>query len=227
MGEVRHAELALTSHSDYKTSPKWSFTSAPNPKDRGGEKPGPGKYPALDVEKNKFKRTPAYSITGLHESKDMPGPPGPDRYKPDRRDLKSYPRWGFGSEPRLHEAKRAKTPGPGSYETRKDLGGSQRSMSGLPIGRSKSCTPGPGAYKPSMDPVWNSAPKSSFGSASNSDLVLSKTPGPGKYHSESLSTLGGNIAVRSAAAYSVAGKRPTPKVDITPGPSSRTTMFGK
>jgi len=210
----------------FKNSPKWSVAARIPPREIGKGMPGPGAYSMTAVEKDKFHSSPKISIAGgQRDGKEWGAFPGPGQYAPPIHG-KTLPKWGFGSEARLHEIKRSRTPGPGSYETRGNLDGLHFSVSSRPEGSSKrSVTPGPGAYKPGYDQIFESAPKSSFGSSSRSELAMSKSPGPGQY--ESLTILGGNCTMRSPARFTIAGKRNERASDVTPGPGPTATQFSR
>mmetsp|Transcript_52544 Transcript_52544/g.122221 ORF Transcript_52544/g.122221 Transcript_52544/m.122221 type:complete len:224 (+) Transcript_52544:136-807(+) len=217
---------AYGSHSNWKSSPKFSFTSAPAAKDKKHGVPGPGQYPLVATDKDKFTRSSSWSMgAATREGKGLGAMPGPGAYTPQNPAFVT-PKWGFGAEGRLRERKLSVTPGPGAYETRsKGLGGVEASICSKPDGVRRSHTPGPGSYKPSYDPCSNmsSAPKVSFGCSSRSDLMMSKTPGPGAY--EHLTSLGGNVAMRTPAKFSIKGRYNPPATDITPGPSNNGTQF--
>merc|ERR1719183_1540175 len=140
---------------------------------------GPGAYAQTHTEKDKFSSSPKVSMaSGQRDSKEWGSFPGPGQYAPTLCDRKTLPQWGFGSEARLHEVKRSRTPGPGSYETRGNLEGCAFSVCSRPSGSGKAADiPGPGQYKPSYDQIEETAPKSSFGASSRSELAASKSPG--------------------------------------------------
>eukprot|EP00927_Polykrikos_kofoidii_P055950 TRINITY_DN50131_c0_g1_i1.p1 TRINITY_DN50131_c0_g1~~TRINITY_DN50131_c0_g1_i1.p1 ORF type:complete len:227 (-),score=12.91 TRINITY_DN50131_c0_g1_i1:119-799(-) len=222
-------QLNLNNLANYPNTPKYSFTGRPEVKDKRAGLPGPGHYPPLATEKDKFANNPKWSIgAGVRDDGRVWAKyPGPGEYKqPMNTRYRQSPQWRFGSEPRLHEAKPQPTPGPGKYEVRGNLEGQQSSISGRPEGSSKrSQTPGPGAYK--AEGAWMvtaaSAPKISFGGSSRSDIVGSKTPGPGKY--ESMSTLGGNAVMKTSGKFSFTCRHPAPASDVTPGPVAASTTF--
>mmetsp|Transcript_34154 Transcript_34154/g.98350 ORF Transcript_34154/g.98350 Transcript_34154/m.98350 type:complete len:225 (-) Transcript_34154:181-855(-) len=223
MGEVWN----YGSHSNFKTSPKFSFTSAPGAKDKRHGVPGPGQYTSTAPDKDKFTRSASWTMGASTRDggKAWGTLPGPGAYTPANPSHIS-PKWGFGAEGRLRERKLSQTPGPGAYETRsKGLGGCEMSICSKPDGTRRSHTPGPGTYKPSHDPCSNNptAPKVSFGASSRSDLLMSKTPGPGTY--EQPSSLGGNVVMRTPAKFSIKGRYKQPANDITPGPSHPGTQF--
>lgn len=223
MGEVWN----YSSHSNFKASPKFSFTSAPAAKDKKHSVPGPGQYSNIQADKDKFARSSSWTMgcSTRDGGKAWGTLPGPGAYTPANPSLVS-PKWGFGAEGRLRERKLSQTPGPGAYDVRsKGLGGLEMSICSKPDGQRRSHTPGPGSYKPSHDPCshMSSAPKVSFGCSSRAELAMSKTPGPGAY--EHLTSLGGNVLMRTPAKYSIKGRYNQPKPDITPGPSHPGTSF--
>jgi hypothetical protein len=214
-------------HSSYRTSPKWTISSRVPPREIGKGMPGPGNYGVTSVEKDKYGCDPKYSIAaGNRDGKEWAPLPGPGQYAPKLAG-KSMPKWAFGSESRLKEVQRSRTPGPGTYDTRGNLEGLQFSVSTRPGGRSKSSTPGPGQYKPhtANHLQFESAPKASFGASSRSELVPSKSPGPGAY--EAWSVLGGSCNCRSMPRYTICGKRPEPQTQTTPGPGASATQFSR
>uniref|UniRef100_A0A7S4Q8E9 Outer dense fiber protein 3 n=1 Tax=Alexandrium monilatum TaxID=311494 RepID=A0A7S4Q8E9_9DINO len=223
MGEVWN----YASHSSFKTSPKYSFTSAPGASDKKHGVPGPGQYGMTATDKDKFGRSASWTMGASTRDggKGWGSLPGPGAYTPSNTSQIS-PKWGFGAEGRLRERKVSSTPGPGAYETRsKGLGGLEMSISSKPDGARRAHTPGPGSYKPTTDPCSHmpSAPRVSFGGSTRSDLMMSKTPGPGAY--EHLTSLGGNVAMRTTAKYSIKGRYKQPSADITPGPCNTGTQF--
>jgi hypothetical protein len=186
--------------------------------------PGPGQYGMICATKDKYATVPKYSIAGgMKDTKEWGSFPGPGQYAPNHSE-KTLPKWGFGSEPRLHGIKESRAPGPGQYETRGGLSGSSYSVASRPDGSSKrSSTPGPGQYKPDFASQFESPCKPSFGASSRGELQPSKTPGPGQYDSQS--ALGGNCTVRSPAKVTILGKREQPKTDSTPGPGRAPSQF--
>merc|ERR1719326_1237520 len=117
--------------------------------------PGPGAYSNTHTEKDKYATTPKFTMSGgQRDSKEWGVFPGPGQYAPSLHG-KTLPKWGFGSEARLHEVKQSRTPGPGSYETRGNLDGLHFSVSSRPEGSGRSSsTPAPGHYKPSYDQIF-------------------------------------------------------------------------
>lgn len=222
MGDVWN----YSSHSTFKASPKYSFTSAPSLKDKKEGIPGPGQYGSLATDKDKFSRSASWSMgSSTRDGKAWGKLPGPGAYTPVNPNH-SAPKFGFGVEERLRQRKVSATPGPGAYDTRnKGLGGIEVSIVSKPDGVRRAHTPGPGSYKPSHDPCSNmaSAPKISFGGSIRADLMMSKTPGPGAY--EHVTSMGPNPIMRTPAKFSIKGRYAHPPPDITPGPSHAGTQF--
>lgn len=220
-------EINLNQHSEYKNVPKWTIASRIPQRELKKGMPGPGAYGQTKVDLDKFSTSQKYTIAGAggRDGKEWGVFPGPGQYAP-KGGNKDAPKWGFGSEARLHETKRARTPGPGSYETRGNLEGLHFSVASRPEGSQKSNqAPGPGQYKPSYDQIFDTAPKMSFGGSSRSELAMSKSPGPGQY--EALPILGGSCGVRSPPRFSILGKRTNPATEDTPGPGPTATQFAR
>eukprot|EP00438_Fugacium_kawagutii_P033519 Skav222494 [mRNA] locus=scaffold1835:453666:474268:- [translate_table: standard] len=92
-------------------------------KDKPSKQPGPGEYPQVKSEKDKFGKTPSWSIGGASKGgKDWAPMPGPGAYTPSNPDFVS-PKWGFTNDNRLKPNKMSKTPGPGQYELKSTLQG--------------------------------------------------------------------------------------------------------
>lgn len=219
--------MILTKQSVHKNSPKYTISARIPPREQAKGMPGPGAYGLTDVERDKFSTLPKWSMgAGQRDAKEWGSSPGPGQYKPTGDSYKTLPKWGFGSESRLHEVKAAQGPGPGAYETRGNLEGLHFSVSSRPGGSvKKSTTPGPGQYKPDYNQIFESSARSSFGASCRGDLAPSKTPGPGQY--ESFKVLGGSCSARSMPRYSIAGKRPEPATDQSPGPGPTATQFSR
>mmetsp|Transcript_41729 Transcript_41729/g.88915 ORF Transcript_41729/g.88915 Transcript_41729/m.88915 type:complete len:224 (+) Transcript_41729:191-862(+) len=218
-------EVNLNSSSIYRSSPKYSFTSTGSLGQKKKDAPGPGQYGmGISCDKDKFRKEASWSMSGsAKEGKALFAPPGPGTYAPNKID--EMPKWVFSGESRLREIKRSATPGPGTYAIPTRLGGKEVSLSGKPEGNTRTGGPGPGQYKPSHDPCshMRSSPKISFGGSSRSDLVGSKTPGPGTY--DSPTALCGNILTTIPPKFSMKGRYNQPKGDQTPGPGSGATTF--
>lgn len=205
-------EINLNLLTGFKNSPKFTIASRIPPREHQKGMPGPGNYINTNTEKDKFSTTPKWSIaSGQRDAKEWGVFPGPGQYAPSPAG-KTLPKWGFGSEPRLHEVKRDRGPGPGQYETRGKLDSLAFSVCSRPEGGSKrsSSTPGPGEYKPKWDQMFDAPPKASFGASSRSELAMSKTPGPGQYDSD--------YRIRPSHAFTIQGKKNQPATDQTPGP---------
>ncbi|CAJ1354488.1 unnamed protein product [Effrenium voratum] len=223
-------QLNLNAASSFKSPPKYSFTHSPVlSKDKASKQPGPGEYPLVKSEKDKFGKTPSWSIgaAGRSDGKAWAAMPGPGAYTPADPSLVS-PKWGFTNDNRLKPNKRSTTPGPGQYELKTTLQGKDVSICSKPEGKSLTALPGPGAFTPSYASTSNygSAPAVGFGAANRGKMVSSKTPGPGQY--EIPTTLIGNVTMKSPSAYSIKGKWPhmgSSKSATTPGPAPAGTTF--
>lgn len=168
-------QLNLNASSGFKSPPKYSFTHSPVlGKDKPSKQPGPGEYPQMKSEKDKFGKTPSWSIGGATRGgKDWAPMPGPGAYTPSNPDFVS-PKWGFTNDNRLKPNKRSTTPGPGQYELKSTLQGRDVSICSKPESKGLTGTlPGPGAFTPSWSTTSNygSAPSIGFG-ASNKPACL-------------------------------------------------------
>merc|ERR550514_2652135 len=116
--------VCLTDLSNCQAAPKWSFRGRSPMKSTEGA-PGPGRYGATSPDKDKFSRSATFGFgTSSRDGTFFGSLPGPGAYTPSRTStLPEVPRWGFGSEARLRHHRRSTTPGPGSYDTRGQLGG--------------------------------------------------------------------------------------------------------
>jgi len=221
-------EIDLNKTSSFKNTPKWSIAARTPQRELAKGMPGPGAYGQTHTEKDKFASTPKFTMaSGQRDGKEWSAMPGPGKYAPNP-DYKTMPKWGFGSEPRLHDVKRGRTPGPGAYENRGNLDGLKFSVCSRPEGTSKlSKTPGPGNYKVNYDQssMYASSPSISFGAGARAELVPSKTPGPGAY--EKLNILGGNCCMKRPPVFSIAGKRSQPGSDQSPGPGPPATTMAR
>eukprot|EP00929_Paragymnodinium_shiwhaense_P101220 TRINITY_DN6412_c0_g1_i1.p1 TRINITY_DN6412_c0_g1~~TRINITY_DN6412_c0_g1_i1.p1 ORF type:complete len:228 (-),score=44.79 TRINITY_DN6412_c0_g1_i1:273-956(-) len=223
-------QLNLNAQSSYKNTPKYSFAGRPEHKDKKKGMPGPGQYPQVACEKDKFGSSAKWGFGGgvRDDGKTLATFPGPGHYKAgvDPR-YQAMPRWGFGSEPRLHAAKPMKGPGPGHYDVRGNLeGGQSSSIASRPEGKSMvSKTPGPGHYKTDNGHMatTQSSPAVGFGGGTRGELVVSKTPGPGQY--ELPTSLCGNIFTKMPPKYSIKSRYVPPSSDKTPGPPAAGSTF--
>mmetsp|Transcript_87732 Transcript_87732/g.174124 ORF Transcript_87732/g.174124 Transcript_87732/m.174124 type:complete len:216 (+) Transcript_87732:83-730(+) len=212
-------EYSLASLSSYKSSPKFTFTSAPALKDKKANIPGPGNYKPIPTDRDKFRRSASWSMgsTSNASEKEWSSLPGPGAYAlPSAGSI--GPQWAFTTDSRLREKKKSSTPGPGAYETRKKgLGGLEMSISSKPDGAKPWLTPGPATYKPSnlRCSTVPSSPSVSFGVGVKADK-MSQTPGPGAYKQKG--TLGG-------ICYSIKGRYDPPKAFVTPGPGAAASSF--
>jgi len=214
-------QFNLTTESSYKTSPKYSFTSAAS-KEHKRNIPGPGAYgTGIPADRDKFHRSASWTMGGSgRDGKAVGQFPGPGAYKPEI--VSQAPRWGFSSEDRLRVKKQMPSPGPGAYHNAGSMDGRQFSLSGKPEGKKRAATPGPGAYQPNFTLNSNieTIPKVSFGNGQRGDLALSKTPGPGAYNHEAFLNNS-----KSGQRYSIQGRYAAPAPDRTPGPMGPHTQF--
>lgn len=216
----------LLAQSTCKASPKYSFPGAPLQKRDKKDTVGPGQYSQTNVDKDKFQRSASWAIGSGQRAvgSSYCRQPGPGAYAlhPEQVGKK----WVFGSEKKLPEVKRRDVPGPGAYEVRSkiDLGPISIASRVAPPEK-RADVPGPGSYKPVHDSRshFTSMPGIGFGTASRSDLLLSKAPGPGHY--ENVTTLCGNIATNTPAKYSIKGKYPPRKLAESPMPCMAATQF--
>mmetsp|Transcript_36792 Transcript_36792/g.64824 ORF Transcript_36792/g.64824 Transcript_36792/m.64824 type:complete len:225 (+) Transcript_36792:74-748(+) len=219
-------ELNMTALSPNKNSPKWSFAGRYQAVDKKKGMPGPGQYGQVNTEKDKFTKSASFTLgAGMNHNKLWATWPGPGQYTVKQEQKTTPPRWGFGSEARLHELRKPQTPGPGQYEVRGKIGAEslQYGIQGKAQATTRSSTPGPGTYKPCWEPTQTSSPKYGQGSSTREKLKPSKDPGPGQY--EAMKTLGGNGVMRCSPKYSFRGKPSPPTADSTPGPGTSSTQF--
>lgn len=226
----------LTSSSTCKTAPKWSMRGRAGGKDgMGGSNkvPGPGTYALMAPEKTRYARAPQAQFgTSLRDGVGIGGKamPGPGQYTANfKANLEQTPKWGFGTSLRGGEGStgRSRTPGPGAYDTRTDLGGTKVSMTARNMGiLNRSLTPGPGTYGSNFNNL-ETAPRFGFGTSLRPDLSRpSKVPGPGTY-AESNSMGQQCVTTSSPPKYSMKPRRnPVTHGNTTPGPSFIFTQFG-
>lgn len=212
-------QFNLTASSSFRSAPKFSFTASAVNKDlKPKNMPGPGQYIQTKAEKDKFTRTPSWSIGGsTRDSKSMSALPGPGAYTPADPSYVS-PKWLFTTDSRLKANKRSLTPGPGAYTVKSTLEGQSVNICSKPECKALWTTPGPGSYQPSWEACSNvgSTPKVGFGASNRKQMVMSKTPGPGAY--DQPTSLGGK-------AFSIKGRYEPPKAAVTPGPMAAGTTF--
>eukprot|EP00441_Pelagodinium_beii_P045691 CAMPEP_0197623090 /NCGR_PEP_ID=MMETSP1338-20131121/3164_1 /TAXON_ID=43686 ORGANISM="Pelagodinium beii, Strain RCC1491" /NCGR_SAMPLE_ID=MMETSP1338 /ASSEMBLY_ACC=CAM_ASM_000754 /LENGTH=267 /DNA_ID=CAMNT_0043192941 /DNA_START=90 /DNA_END=891 /DNA_ORIENTATION=+ len=213
-------QVNLAASSSFRNTPKYSFTSsAVTGKVKVKNVPGPGQYALTNSEKDKYAKSPSYSIGGgSKDGKAWGAMPGPGAYTPANPAFTS-PKWPFSTDSRLKTGRASSTPGPGNYDLKTTLAGKDTSIASKPEFRLRSTTPGPGAYNANFSSCssFESAPKVGFGNSNRGKLAPSKTPGPGNY--EIPTTLIGNITMKTPCAYSIKGRYEPPKADQTPGPS--------
>lgn len=225
-------QLNLNAQSSYKNPPKYSFAGRPEAKDKKKGMPGPGQYPQVSTEKDKFGASAKWGFGGTQrdDGRIWANYPGPGHYKAGVDPRYQTPqKWSFGSEPRLHAPKKKNQgPGPGYYEVRGNMeGGQSSSIASRPESKAMvSKTPGPGQYKADAGFLLTSqsSPSISFGGGTRGELTVSKTPGPGHY--ELPTTLCGNIYTKIPPKYSIKSRHPGAGTsDKTPGPPAAGTTF--
>lgn len=216
----------LQASSVFRTSPKYSFTnSSALAKDKPSKQPGPGQYPQVKADTDKFARSASYSIGGSTGSAKAWGAmPGPGAYSPTMAAFVS-PKYPFSTDSRLKSLKRSTTPGPGAYDSKSTLEGKDTSICSKPERRLTGQSPGPGAYNASYKSCSNfeSSCAFGFGASDRQKMSSSKTPGPGKY--DIPTTLIGNVTMKTPCAYSIKGRYDPPKPEQTPGPIAAGTTF--
>lgn len=196
------SEVMLTTLSNNKTSPKWTFSGRYSGVQRPTT-PGPGSYGRNEVAGSK-QRCPAWGFgTSTREVGRAASAPGPGQYDSISKTNRQAPNYGFGSAPRSRSAV-GTTPGPGSYApdfnaTRHDAPKYTATprRSGHANANSRPSTPGPGAYS-SRREFSATAPEWGFGTAERSRLGPNPYPGPGSYNESSM--------VGDAPKYSMRGK---------------------
>eukprot|EP00747_Dinoflagellata_sp_TGD_P187019 gnl/TRDRNA2_/TRDRNA2_44462_c0_seq1.p1 gnl/TRDRNA2_/TRDRNA2_44462_c0~~gnl/TRDRNA2_/TRDRNA2_44462_c0_seq1.p1 ORF type:complete len:248 (+),score=19.77 gnl/TRDRNA2_/TRDRNA2_44462_c0_seq1:68-745(+) len=168
-------------------------------------KPAPGQYGLVDTGKYKYARDTTSAFGNAPKpSSGRHSVPGPGAYGvPKDPSHRNTAAWSMGSEPRLHERKRAVTPGPGAYDRHKGVEGCSYSVASKPEGMRPATAPGPGQYGNPADPSLKSSPKFSLASSVRPKESYNKTPGPGTY--KQLECLGGNFCMRSSPKFSIGG----------------------
>lgn len=193
--------------------------------ERGSTAPGPGSYGFTSAEKDKFSRTPSFGFgTSSRDGKNFRGMPGPGAYTPNNPNFAS-PKWPMGSEPRLGSIKRSATPGPGTYDTRGNMEGLQKSFSArLDGGAMGKRSETPSFYTVNHAQTEESTARWGFGTSSRPELLgPSKSPGPGTY--EYMSALGGSPVTANCPKYTLKPRRNPLKSAQTPGPAGPYTQF--
>lgn len=200
-----------------KAAPKWSLRPRLKPKDGASTAPGPGAYNFTATSMDKYRTSQRYGFgTSSRDGKSFVGVPGPGAYTPFDPNI-TAPRWVMGSESRLGMVRRSQTPGPGTYDTRGNMDGLQKSMSGRFESKRSHSNPGPGKYNPFHAQTEDAEPRWAFGTSSRPELLgTSKSPGPGTY--EALSTLSGNPVISNCPKYTLKPRRNPLKSADTPGP---------
>jgi hypothetical protein len=228
----------MTSLSNFNTAPKFSMAF----RGRGGTSfirsnstPAPDTY-TRSSEGSRHKEPPKYSFGGSSrfglETSPAKKQPGPGVYNP-RNPAEVTPKVGFGSDRRFKDNSTPQAnPGPGAYETHKDghVGPMFTAQGRHTAAFRARSLPGPGAYTPTVNSVYEQAPKCGFGTATRvSDGVSRNTysnPGPGAYELQNFRATGSE-----APKFSAVSRRHRHDLDsyITPGPgsyNSHVTSFG-
>ncbi|KAF4666382.1 hypothetical protein FOL47_004119 [Perkinsus chesapeaki] len=188
LGEVTQ----LTTMSQVRTSPKWSFTGRTSSLSaRGNMVPGPGQYRVSrlgDIGGGPSFRFGTGSRDGGDRGRSRYGSPGPGAYNP--RPASSTATIGFGSGRPDGAMRRSSTPGPGHYAPGGSMGKSGRmySMASRPtrggVPSDAAWMPGPGQYRVTgPSPVYGRGPQWSFGSScrAKEGRKDDSGPGPGAY----------------------------------------------
>lgn len=220
-------QIVMTSQSVHKSAPKWSMCPRARGKEAGSTAPGPGAYGFTAPDKDKFSRTPSFGFgTSSRDGKSFRGIPGPGAYTPLDPRFQST-KVAIGSEPRLGAIRRSQTPGPGTYDTRGNMEGLQKSFSarldGGAMGK-RSNTPAPGNYNVAHSQTEETTARWGFGTSSRPELLgPSKSPGPGTY--EYMTALGGSAVTANCPKYTLKPRRNPLKSTETPGPAAPYTQF--
>jgi len=225
---TRSTPTLLTTLSDIQQAPKWSFRGrAPDARESASKNPGPGQYAISHPYKTKYSRAPCAMFGTSSRDGPLGGfAPGPGQYNSKTMISDGTPKFGFGTSTRGELGKRSGTPGPGTYDVRKNLDGLQVSLSARFSNEGRRAkTPGPGTYNV-KDNTLEASPQFGFGTSRRPSLgVTSKAPGPGTYAQET--ALGGNISFHSSPKYSMKPRRDldSSKKNSTPGPGAHGGQF--
>ncbi len=124
----------------------------------------------------------------LHKRRDNSSDsPGPNNYNPDINKVREKgPQFGFGTEKKLLEKSKNKSPDPASYEVKDNIMRKTAQASGMGYGaklnlsKTLADTPGPGSYE--MKSAITDGKKYGMGAKlSSTKLKKNKAPGPGAY----------------------------------------------
>lgn len=188
----RSHEVMLTSLSNNRTSPKWTFSGRYGSTSRPVT-PGPGAYGGTRKE-GQGNGCPAWgfgtSTRDAARAVSAPAPvPGPGQYDCAAKNRgPTTPAHGFGSARRGSTSDRT-TPGPGSYTLDRNKTGQdaprytatpRRNSNENPLNRRPS-TPGPGAYFQARHEFRASSPEWGFGTSERDKKGAASIPGPGTY----------------------------------------------
>lgn len=191
----------LTSLSNNRTSPKWTFGGRHGSACRPGT-PGPGSYASR--RESQGSGCPAWGFgTSTREAR-AASAPGPGQYDSVGRSRRAAPTYGFGSAPRNCRIPGKQTPGPGAYTPDFNKTGhdaprytaTPRRSSGAGRSLSRPSTPGPGAYHPSRRDFPKSSPEWGFGTAERGKTDFGLHPGPGAYTEPSMVGDGPKYTIR-------------------------------
>ncbi|PHJ23555.1 h-shippo 1 [Cystoisospora suis] len=206
----RVSDHYLTTLSNVRAGPKWSFGGRPRPTSASAT-PGPGAYEPSNRPSS--PSAPSYGFGSETRGKAVAyRSPGPGAYDPNKQYARNAPQWSMpGRKP---PAKLDAFPGPGAYEIKLQSGAPAY---GLGTGQRKTVsapnTPGPGAYNPSY--LGESAPQWGMGTGSRAGgagAMKANVPGPGSY---TLPT-----KLQEGPQYSMGGRSETRKRDSSPGPGA-------
>lgn len=216
----------LTTLSNVKQAPKWSFRGRGDPAsmETPAKNPGPGAYGVTQPDKSKYTRAPAATFgTSSRDGPRSAACPGPGQYA--TRQTECTPKYGFGTSQRAGMGNRSQTPGPGAYDVRGDACRGQVSLGARFSDASRRArTPGPGSYNSTT--TYDHGPRFGFGTSLRPDLqVPTKNPGPGAY--QAMSSLGGNVVFSSPPRYSMKARRDENKGSCSsPSHGGQFTTFG-
>eukprot|EP00446_Apocalathium_sp_SHHI-4_P028543 CAMPEP_0177231776 /NCGR_PEP_ID=MMETSP0367-20130122/42948_1 /TAXON_ID=447022 ORGANISM="Scrippsiella hangoei-like, Strain SHHI-4" /NCGR_SAMPLE_ID=MMETSP0367 /ASSEMBLY_ACC=CAM_ASM_000362 /LENGTH=224 /DNA_ID=CAMNT_0018682335 /DNA_START=14 /DNA_END=688 /DNA_ORIENTATION=- len=217
-------EPNLNALSCFKNARRIKFESKVPIKEYLGQGPGPI-YAVVDIEKTRFKRTPAITMASSTRPSDkFNKAPGPGQYGvvgPSCIELGRGFTWGSTS--RLPKPKEMKAPGPGSYTSTTTLGGVSVAMTGATKSNYRPQAPGPGQYTPSHTQLEKEYPSISFTESGFGKDKPKNIPGPGQY--ELPSTLGGNTTLRRVPSYSMTAATTKVMTSETPAFCGQPTTF--
>mmetsp|Transcript_34483 Transcript_34483/g.60570 ORF Transcript_34483/g.60570 Transcript_34483/m.60570 type:complete len:212 (-) Transcript_34483:1316-1951(-) len=162
-----------------KSSPAWSLYGRHSSKDREYV-PGPGTYDPRVTDGSPRYRVGTSKRSGLVTTVTTPGP---GTYTTEKGWITTSP-VRFGTDKRRPLSPLSTVPGPGTYTTfGKSLEGPAFTMRSRTAKIRRAEVPGPGTYQQNInDFVYESSPKSKFGTSNRGSTDMSKNPvGPGLY----------------------------------------------